>query len=131
MSIAAPWSALESIPLRDFGLVQLARHRATERFEPEPTLAVLYSAGDDPAQWLRAGQALERTWLTATVRGLATTLMTQPLEIPDLRALFDDPGRALAAQAILRFGYGPPATPSPRRPLSSFLVEQAPTAETR
>ncbi len=125
-----PWSALESIPLRDFGLVQPARHRTTVSFEPEPTLAILYSAGDGPEQWLRAGQALERLWLTATVRGLATTLMTQPLEIPQLRSLFHDRDRGQAAQAILRFGYGPPAPPSPRRPLESFVMDHAPAART-
>jgi hypothetical protein len=41
--------------------------------------------GDGPREWLRAGEALERTLLTACVRGLAATLMTQPVEAPALR----------------------------------------------
>ena len=69
-----------------------------------------------------AGQALERTLLTATVRGLASTLMTQPLELPQLRELFTVSAENQVAQVILRFGYGPPSAPSPRRPLESFLV---------
>jgi nitroreductase len=117
-----PWSALEVIPLRDFGLVNPAPHRTTVQFETEPTIALLYTTGDQPEHWLRAGQALERTLLTATVRGLASTLMTQPLELPELRELFTDSAENRTAQVILRFGYGPPSAPSPRRPLESFLL---------
>jgi hypothetical protein len=117
-----PWSALEVVPLRDFGLVRPVPRRSVAEFEAEPTIAVLYSRGDSPEQWLRAGEALERTLLTASVRGLASTLMTQPIEIPELRDLFAITGAGRVAQALLRFGYGPPSAPSPRRPLSSVLL---------
>lgn len=117
-----PWDALEVVPIRDFGLIQRSRHRSRVSFEDEPTIAVLYSPGDTPWDWLRAGQALERTLLTATVRGVATTLMTQPLEIPELRALLADSAGGLVAQAVVRFGYGPPSPPSPRRSVSEVLV---------
>jgi hypothetical protein len=123
-----PWDALELVPIRDFGLIQPLRRRARVSFEDEPTIAVLYTAGDNPSEWLRAGQALQRALLTATVRGVATTLMTQPLEIPELRALLADSAAGLVAQAIIRFGYGPPGPPSPRRSLSDVLIhpESAP-----
>jgi len=117
-----PWSALEVVPLRDFGLIQPVPRRAAVEFEAEPTIALLYTTGDNPEQWLRAGQALERTLLTATVRGLASTLMTQPLELPQMRELFTVSAENQVAQVILRFGYGPPSAPSPRRPLESFLL---------
>lgn len=117
-----PWDALEVVPIRDFGLVHPVYHRARMPFEDEPTIAVLYTVGDGPVQWLRAGQALERALLTATVRGLATTLMTQPLEIPELRALLEDSAHGRVAQAVVRFGYGPPSAPSPRRSLSDVLI---------
>jgi hypothetical protein len=61
-----PWSAMEAVPIRDFGLIEPARRRRVEIFESEPAVAVLYTAGDSPRDWLRAGQALERTLLTAT-----------------------------------------------------------------
>jgi nitroreductase len=121
-----PWDALEVVPIRDFGLVQPARHRSRVPFENEPTIGILYTAGDGPAQWLRAGQALQRSLLTATVRGLATTLMTQPLEIPELRALLEDSAGGRVAQAIVRFGYGPPSAPSPRRSLSEVMISSQP-----
>ncbi len=74
-------------PVRDFGLTQPERHRRQAHFEAEPTVAVLGTIGDAPADWLRAGQALERVLLTAVVRGLAVSPMTQPLEAPELRPL--------------------------------------------
>ena len=116
-----PWSALEAVPIRDFGLMEPVRRRTVAWFEEEPTILVLYTAGDDPTAWLRAGEALQRTLLTACVRGVSTTLMTQPLEIPSLRARLDDSASGAVAQAIIRIGYGPPGASTPRRPLEQVL----------
>jgi nitroreductase len=110
------------IPLRDFGLAHPIRPGWPAVFEDDPTLAVLYTPTDTPYAWLRAGQALERVLLTATAEGLQSTLMTQPLEYPALRALFDDSARGAVAQAIIRIGYGHAAPPSPRRPVTEFLL---------
>jgi hypothetical protein len=38
---------------------------------PRPTVLVLRTTGDRPRDWVRAGQAMERVLLTATVRGVA------------------------------------------------------------
>ena len=116
-----PWSAMETVPVRDFGLVEPARQRRVATFEKEPTIAVLYSTGESAHQWVNVGQALERTLLTATVRGVSTTLMTQPLEIPQLRELLADEAAALIPQVILRFGYGPPSPTTPRRSLAEVV----------
>ncbi len=114
-------SAGDAVPLRDLGLATPNRPRRVARFEPSPAVAVLYT-GDTPRDWLRAGQALQRVLLTATVRGVAATLMTQPLEIPRLRELISDPRTGRAAQAIIRFGYPRlPGAPSPRRPWQEVL----------
>jgi nitroreductase len=119
-----PWDALETLPLRDFGLTRPTEPRRTARFEPDPTLVVLCTPTDTPEQWLRAGQALERMLLTATVRGLATTPMTQPLEIPELRALLTPPGGVSSPQVLLRIGYGPASPVSSRRPLDEVLIRE-------
>lgn len=119
-----PWDALETLPLRDFGLTRPAEPRRDARFEPDPALIVLSTIGDTPEHWLRAGQALERTLLTATVRGLATTPMTQPLEIPELRALLTPTGSVGFPQVILRIGYGPASPTSARRPLAEVLIRR-------
>jgi nitroreductase len=116
-----PWSAQDEVPLRDFGLVQPVAHRWTMPFERQPVIGVLRTLGDGRREWLRAGQAMQRTLLTATVRGLASSLLTQPLEISELRTMLMDDGTR-HPQAIIRFGYGRPAPTTPRRPVEDVLV---------
>ena len=121
---AGPRAAPGGLALRDLGLAY--PRRETVGFEPAPLIAVLH--GPDTAQgWVRAGQALQRVLLTATVHGVATSLLTQPLEIPELRALIAEPRTGLPAQAIIRLGYARrPASPSPRRPLAEVVGDRAP-----
>ncbi len=40
---------------------------------------------DRPAEWVKAGQALQRILLTASTYGAAVALHSQPLELPWLR----------------------------------------------
>src|SRR5690606_33314094 len=116
---AGPRAAPGSLALRDLGLAHPKRD--TVWFESTPTIAVLHGP-DSPQGWIRAGQALQRVLLTATIHGVATSLLTQPLEIPSLRALIADPRTGLPAQAIVRLGYSRRlASPSPRRPLAEVL----------
>lgn len=88
------------------------------------TLLLLSTREDGPADWLAAGQALQRVALRAEVEGLAVEPMNQPVEVPDtrrrLRRELGDPGWP---QALLRVGYrGRPAPPpAPRRPLELVL----------
>ncbi|MFC7530107.1 hypothetical protein [Actinoplanes sp. GCM10030250] len=116
-----PWDALETMPIRDFGLLQPQLNRPTEAFEPYPSIMVLATAGDDAAAWLTAGQALQRVLLTATWHNLATTPISQPVEIPAIREQLTDTRKGIWAQMILRVGYGRPAPATPRRPLSEVL----------
>jgi nitroreductase len=113
---------LDVLPLRDLGLGRPVATGHAAEFEPATTVAVLYTERDAPEDWLRAGQALQRALLTATVRGLAATPMTQALEIPRLRSLVSDPVVGLTAQAVVRFGFPlAPAPATPRRPLADVL----------
>ncbi|MFB9235686.1 Acg family FMN-binding oxidoreductase [Plantactinospora siamensis] len=111
-----------ALPLRDFGA---AHGDATSvvRFERDPTLLLVRTAGDGPARWLTAGLALQRLWLTATVRGLAVTPLSQAIEVPALRTLLDESASDLVVQTVLRIGratVGMAATP--RRPLAEVLL---------
>ena len=123
-SAFAPPDDHERIPLRDFGLAYPARMAWPAAFEDEPTIALLYTANDSPRSWLAAGQALERVLLTATLRRVQATPMTQPLELPGLRTLFDDSAGSRVAQVILRLGYAPPSVATPRRPVSELLLRR-------
>ena len=116
-----PWDALETMPIRDFGLLQPQLRRASDRFEPHPTIAVLSTDGDDERDWVNAGQALQRVLLTATWLNLAATPISQPVEIPMARELLAD-AAGRPAQIVLRLGYGRPAAATPRRPLDDVLL---------
>jgi nitroreductase len=110
-----------SLPLRDFSLGRPPTESNYARFEPSPQLAVLSTRFGSRADWLRAGQALQRVLLLATARGLAVGPLTQALETVDAW-LVRDPGSGIEhPQMVLRLGYGPAAQPSPRRPISEVL----------
>jgi hypothetical protein len=116
-----PWDALEAVPIRDFA--ELARlPRAAEKFEPYPTILVLATDGDQRPDWVRAGQALQRVLLTATWQNLATTPISQPVEVQAVRRVLTDPAGGLSAQMVLRVGYGRLAPGTPRRPLTEVLL---------
>jgi len=48
-------------------------------------VGLLTTAGDSPADWVNAGQALQRVLLTASMCGVAAALHSQPIELPWLR----------------------------------------------
>jgi Nitroreductase family len=116
-----PRPELAALPVRDFDPGR-THPRRVARFESEPTIAVLCTRGDDRADWLRAGQALERVLLTATVHGLVAAPLTQAIAIAELRGLLSAPGESEQAQSVLRLGYAARGRPAPRRPLTDFIV---------
>jgi hypothetical protein len=83
---------------------------------------VLSTDGDRREQWVHAGQALQRVLLTATRLKLATTPISQPVELPAVRELLTDTAAGRWAQIIVRLGYGQPAPATPRRPLAEVLL---------
>jgi nitroreductase len=105
--------------------------RLTEYLEAE-RLLVFCTDGDTRHQHLAAGAAAERAWLEATARGLAGSVLTQPLHLRGFRELLaerlDLPG---VPQAIFRFGHpAVPVPPSPRRPLADLLPDDFPGPRT-
>jgi hypothetical protein len=122
-----PISALGPLPtgprtaFRDLGrAVAVGRDHAA--FESAPTLAVLSTGHDKPADWVRAGQALQRLLLEATRAGVSASFLNQPLEQEDLRWQVRSPLTGGHLQIIMRLGYGPPAPATPRRPPEHVLA---------
>ncbi|MEU8524063.1 MULTISPECIES: Acg family FMN-binding oxidoreductase [Streptomyces] len=110
-------------PVRDFGAPGQVPGRVSARFEKKPQLALLGTVEDTPGDWLKAGQAMQRVLLQATLDGLATSLMSQPLEWPELRSDARDPGSTIGfVQMVIRLGYGPQGRATPRRPVSEVLT---------
>ena len=94
---------------------------------PALATAVLITAGDGPADWLRAGQAMHRLLIKAATEWVFASLHTQPLEIPAVRALIRSrlalPGDA---QMLLQLGLSGITRPSPRRPPRELLIRPRP-----
>jgi hypothetical protein len=81
-------------------------------------LALFCAREDSPVGWIEAGRAYQRFALVATEMGLQHAFVNQPVEVPRFRpevaARADLEGRR--PNLLVRFGYGPRATDSLRRP---------------
>jgi hypothetical protein len=90
---------------------------------PPAATAVLVTAGDGRADWLRAGQALHRVLAHAATEWVSASLHTQPLEFAAIRDIIRArlalPG---AVQMLLQFGPAHSSMSSPRRPVPDFLI---------
>ncbi|MFC5913056.1 Acg family FMN-binding oxidoreductase [Streptomyces pulveraceus] len=118
-----PRDASERATTRDFAGARVVPGRARVPFENRPQPALLSTPGDRPTHWLRAGQALERVLLAATLHQVSTSFATQPLEWPDLRWILRDPVFGTGhPQMIVRLGHGPSGPRTPRRPLDHVLT---------
>lgn len=110
-----PPDAGRRIPMRDFTAPVAALRRPALWFERHVQLGLLWTSHDRREDWLRAGQALQYVLLTATVRGLRTSLLHQAMEWPDLRAATALPrSQRCHPQLLIRFGYGPDGAVTPR-----------------
>ncbi|MFI5868287.1 Acg family FMN-binding oxidoreductase [Streptomyces sp. NPDC051546] len=109
-------------PVSDVAAGSLLLDRSWASVDKKAQLALLGTSGDAPADWLRAGQALERVLLQATADGMATSMTSQPLEWEELRWSARDPTEALGqVQMAIRVGYGPDGTITPRRAVAEIL----------
>jgi nitroreductase len=118
-----PRSPESFTPVRDFAPGHQYGEFRYAWFEEHPQLAVLATHSSRRADWLRAGQALERVLLTATARGISVSPLTQPLETGEAWLVRDPKSGTEQPQMILRFGYGLPVHASPRRPVAEVLDE--------
>ncbi|WP_067469855.1 Acg family FMN-binding oxidoreductase [Actinomadura macra] len=90
-------------------------------------VVLLVTTGDAPADWLRAGQALQAVLLRAAEQGFSVAYHTQALQVPELRAFIRTHFCGDAhPQLLLRLGVpDSQELTSVRRPLQDVLVEEA------
>jgi len=130
-SALGPRSLEGSAPVRDFTPERRSGPEGYAWFEERPQLAVLSVHFGGARDWLAAGQALQRVWLTATCRGISVCPLTQPLETADAWLVRDPRSDKEQPQMILRIGYGLPIPAgAPRRPVTD-VAEWLETGEDR
>ncbi|WP_444545622.1 hypothetical protein [Streptomyces lucensis] len=100
--------------MRDFTGPLPALRLPALRFERHAQVALLWTARDRREDRLRAGQALQRVLLTATLHGVRTSLPHQAMEWPGLRAAAGLARHRCHPHVLIRFGYGPDGRRTPR-----------------
>ena len=123
------------VPVRDFeaggpGGQELAGGAEDQDVDEQPAYLVVFSRDDDPTARLRSGEAYARLSVKAQRLGLASSAITQALDIPGVRArvrvLMSWPDHP---QMILRVGWPPAgdnAPPTARRPIAAVLTVTRP-----
>jgi hypothetical protein len=86
---------------------------------------VLATAGDQPSDWLLAGEAMSSVWLTATAHTVAASVLSDVIEVHEARAMVASllPVQSYP-QLVLRVGVAAHPTPppaSPRRRLEAVI----------
>ncbi|HEY2687052.1 MAG TPA: hypothetical protein VGJ50_01350 [Streptosporangiaceae bacterium] len=84
---------------------------------------LLTTSADHPADWIHAGQALQRVLLVASSYGVAAALHSQPLEVPLLRDFIRiHLSDGAYPQMVLRLGMTGETAVSARRPVEEVLL---------
>ena len=119
------------------GAVRLRPFRGAERlsarpYEQQPLLAALLTPTSSVRADVQAGMAMQHVLLTATSLGLATSFLSQPLEVASTRAALADLFRVEGAiHTLLRIGYGHPTGLVPRRPVADVVTVKRTSPEAR
>lgn len=117
------------IPMRPYPHSSLAQPPHSLDHHDASVLIVLTTASDDPGAVLRAGEATSAVLLAATSHGVASTPLSQPLEISQTRRSIstDIGGLERFPQLLIRLGWplpdAPALPPVPRRSLDFVLEE--------
>jgi nitroreductase len=114
------------VPVRDFEAGITGGQPLVDLIDERPVYVVLFSTSDDRAARLRAGEAYARISVEAERLGLASSALTQAVDLPAIRERFrmlmnwpDHP------QMVLRVGHpqpGPAPRPTGRRPLTAVFT---------
>jgi hypothetical protein len=125
-----PWMAVphvdagsdDDVPMRDFDTHGMGWLPADTHSTMDQCLLLLGTVHDEPAAWLRAGEALEHVLLEITRWGYAASLLTQVIEIPSTRSrLRNELGLDMNPHVLLRVGRAPKTPASPRRRLEDVV----------
>ena len=119
------WTATDEFPVAGAGVAVLPRRDAALPWAglvrrstavPDPVtltdrlarecLLLVETPDDGPLDQVRAGMAMQNTWLTAVAAGLAASVLTQPFQLPEVRAgVVEAMGLAGFPHLLLRLGH--------------------------
>jgi len=102
----------------------------TGEHDRDAVFGVLYGPGDEPIDWLRAGEALSALWLTAIGLGIALLPFSAPIEVAGTREalhrLLADLGHPYLALRLGRHATADTGTPyTPRLPADQTVERSA------
>jgi hypothetical protein len=118
----------DEIPIRDFDSTGAGWLPTDTQSHHNQCLLLLGTDGDQPAQWLRAGEALERVWLEIARHGYVMSPLTQVVEVPSVRAELRNSLRTtMYPHILMRVGRAAPTAGVGRRHLEDLLVAGPPT----
>ncbi|MFR9779697.1 Acg family FMN-binding oxidoreductase [Micromonospora sp. MS34] len=106
------------VPLRDYAPGGAAGLSAGADFDRGAVYVILFGDRDDPAAWLRGGEALSALLLTATAEGLASAPISDTIELAWPRRIMRDLLAGVGEPyLVVRVGWGPgdELPPAPRR----------------
>ena len=116
----------DEVPIRDFDSHGHGYLPADTRSSRNQCLVLLCTGGDRPADWLRAGEALERVLLEVARLGYAASPLTQITEVPSARTqLRNELGLQGYPHVLLRIGRAAATPGSRRRRLVDVIVEES------
>lgn len=113
---------------RIIGLVLTAKKQAktdATNIRSSAGIAVFVSTRNDKAAWVEVGRSYERFALQATALNIRTAFINQPIEVLSLQPQFESWLNLNGGHALLmvRFGHGPTAPFSLRRPIDDVIIE--------
>ncbi|HEY0868662.1 MAG TPA: hypothetical protein VGE01_14855, partial [Fimbriimonas sp.] len=98
---------------------------AKSQVEEAPAVVVVCTRGDEACDWIRAGMAVSRLTLAASLRGVQCSFFLQPFHFSTFRYELKEALRPAAnPQIIIRLGYAAAGEATPRRSLEDVLVER-------
>ncbi|MDL0430759.1 nitroreductase family protein [Marinobacter sp. TBZ242] len=118
--IVAP---IAQVVVRTFDMGNGVGAKDKQLADESPVLAVLGTSGDNVADWLAAGQALEKVLLSAHAQGLQASYLNQPIQVASLRPKLQNLlGQQGFPQILLRLGFPEDdIDAAPRRRLDEVL----------
>lgn len=120
-----PWSRVAAAALRHVDVGPRVARKDAALVAGAPVLGLVSTGLDDRESRVRAGQVVERVWLTAASLGLAVQPLSAPLQVPELRAAVAALPGAPAGLPQHAFRLGCAAgreKHTPRRPLEEVMT---------